>query len=143
MSRANNDGFVERLIDAMEEQRPSWSQAELSKHSGVPPGSINEYLRKGRRPAGRNLTELAAALGVRAEWLLTGEEPRYRDRTPANERRTTIRATLREIRATIDALEAELLGVNRARGESVLRDERQLGRSRQKRQPRRKRVQNK
>jgi hypothetical protein len=47
----------------------------LARRAGIATSVVTSYLR-GADPSRRRVIELAAAAGVRPEWLLTGEEPR-------------------------------------------------------------------
>lgn len=70
-------GVPRRLQEARE--AAGWNQSELGKKSGVGQSQISR-LEKGERLAGSEAAvyiDLAAALGVRPGWLLTGELPRY------------------------------------------------------------------
>lgn len=52
-----------------------WTLSDLSKASGISPGSISD-LEQGRQFGTTRLPDLAAALGVRVEWLQRGEGPK-------------------------------------------------------------------
>lgn len=66
----------ERIRATRKEKR--WTLAELSKASGISPGSISD-LEQGRQFGTTRLPDLAAALGVRPEWLQKGEGPKTGD----------------------------------------------------------------
>lgn len=60
--------FSGRLAAAMQER--GLNQRELSEKIGhSTPGSVNQWVGGARRPSGKNLDALAAALEVDAEWL--------------------------------------------------------------------------
>ena len=63
----------ERIRATRKEKR--WTLAELSKASGISPGSISD-LEQGRQIGTTRLPDLAAALEVRVEWLHRGEGPK-------------------------------------------------------------------
>lgn len=66
----------ERIRATRKEKR--WTLAELAKASGISPGSISD-LEQGRQFGTTRLPDLAAALGVRVEWLHKGEGPKTGD----------------------------------------------------------------
>lgn len=49
--------------------------AELVKATGVSKGTVSQWLSDSSDPTGPNLLKLSKVLGVKAEWLLTGEGP--------------------------------------------------------------------
>lgn len=71
-ARTNRDAarrdFGRRLYDAM--IRKGWTQAELSRRSGVGPDSITNYLKYKSLPTDQLLQKLADALGCETDDLL-------------------------------------------------------------------------
>lgn len=65
--------IAERLKAARDEA--GLNQVELARRAGVAPGTIGN-IEAGTRQNPRELLEIAAAVGVRAEWLKTGFGPR-------------------------------------------------------------------
>ncbi|WP_429498915.1 XRE family transcriptional regulator [Robbsia andropogonis] len=63
----------QRLAEARANK--GWSQEDLAMRAGVSQGTIG-HLESGRNSSSRKLAELAAALGVTAEWLATGKGDR-------------------------------------------------------------------
>jgi transcriptional regulator with XRE-family HTH domain len=61
-----------RVFDVLERQR--LSQAELSKGTGIPIGTISDWSRKGTNPSSDKIACISEFLKVSTEWLLTGEE---------------------------------------------------------------------
>ena len=55
-----------------------FSQAEISRRTGIPQSSLSRYLNGQKVPADV-CTRLVEGLGVRADWLLTGNGPMYDD----------------------------------------------------------------
>lgn len=66
------------IADRLKEARGAigLSQPELAKKAGVVPGTIGN-IESGARKSPRELLAIAKALGVRAEWLKDGTEPRH------------------------------------------------------------------
>ena len=61
-----------------------WTQAELSKKSGIKAQNINKYVKGERSPNGESIVALAQALGVTSDYLLglssTAEESEVQTR---------------------------------------------------------------
>ncbi len=70
---ARDPGFGQRLVEAMHEARRR--PGELARTLEVHPTTMSRW-RRGELPDPRALTTLAQTLGVRVEWLKTGEAPR-------------------------------------------------------------------
>lgn len=68
---------VKTIADRLKEERIArgWSQIELAEKAKVSQGTIGN-VESGTRKQPRDLLKIAAALGVRAEWLQDGEEPK-------------------------------------------------------------------
>ncbi|MDD0837881.1 helix-turn-helix transcriptional regulator [Curvibacter sp. HBC61] len=68
---------METLGTRLKEARKArgWSQGRLATAAGVSQGTIGN-VEAGIRDAPRELLTIAKVLGVRPEWLKTGEEPR-------------------------------------------------------------------
>ncbi|WP_133497383.1 XRE family transcriptional regulator [Klebsiella oxytoca] len=62
-------GFSERLAQAM--KRAGYTQGRLAKDVGMAQSSINKLLKEAN--GSRKTVEIASVLGVRPEWLSTGE----------------------------------------------------------------------
>lgn len=70
--------FGERIRAARDER--GWSASDLAREAGVDASLISTYESgKRKEPAAPYLVKLSKALGVTAEWLLTGEGPMFRD----------------------------------------------------------------
>lgn len=65
--------FSERLSRELE--RHNFTQVALAQRLSVPQGTVSRWL-KGTSPHRKTVIQLAKVLGVRPEWLLTGEEPK-------------------------------------------------------------------
>jgi transcriptional regulator with XRE-family HTH domain len=83
--------FVERLQRAMGDAK--LNQPQLAERIGVSKAAINGWLLGKAPPAEANIRSAARALGVRAEWLASGEEPMLPDEIePTEEERDLIKA---------------------------------------------------
>lgn len=69
---------VKTIADRLKEARTArdWSQEDLAAASKVSQGTIGN-VESGARKRPRELLKIAAALGVRPEWLQDGEGPKY------------------------------------------------------------------
>jgi transcriptional regulator with XRE-family HTH domain len=65
--------FGERLEKLMHERRPPLTQHALAERVGVTQSAVSDWLRRSRIPHDEHLNKICAALGVRREWLLTGD----------------------------------------------------------------------
>lgn len=72
------EGFPARLRAARE--AAGQSQRDVAAAIGVAQPQVARYERGGRHPEYPAAARLAAFLGVRAGWLVFGEEPRERSR---------------------------------------------------------------
>lgn len=63
-------GFSERLAQAME--NAGYTQGRLAKEVDMAQSSVNKLLKNAK--GSRKTVEIASVLGVRPEWLSTGEE---------------------------------------------------------------------
>jgi Predicted transcriptional regulator len=68
--------LAERLKAMLVEK--GYSQGELARRVGVTQGTIYKLV-AGHAKSSKRLVEIAQSLGVRAEWLLTGNGPQYID----------------------------------------------------------------
>ena len=109
-------GFSERLQAAMEAAK--LNQSDLARKIGLTRAAVNQVVSgatKGMKPA--NLVAVARALGVRVEWLATGEEPmrpdvisaadrevlRYLHTLPVEKRKNMI-AVIRDLAGSVDSI---------------------------------------
>ena len=87
---------METINDRISERRQALkiSKNELARRVGITHASVNKWESGLNQPKGRYLNDLAAALGVSVDWLLTGKEegttgvaespfPGYRNVEPA------------------------------------------------------------
>jgi len=72
------DGFPARLRAARE--AAGQSQRDVASAVGVAQPQVTAYEAGAKRPTYETAERLAAFLGVRAGWLVFGEEPRERPR---------------------------------------------------------------
>lgn len=63
--------FAERI----KKLRGLETQKAFAERLGITPQAVLNYEKYGRIPKGRYLTNICQKLGVREQWLLTGEEP--------------------------------------------------------------------
>lgn len=69
------DGLVTRLREVMEAR--GWTPYELAHRAGLSDSHVTNWLRRGvKRPDPEAVRKLAAAAGVRVEWLRDGKGPR-------------------------------------------------------------------
>jgi len=66
--------LADRLKAMLTERR--YSQGELARRVGVTQGTIYKLV-AGKAQSSKRIVEIAQSLGVNAEWLLTGNGPRY------------------------------------------------------------------
>jgi transcriptional regulator with XRE-family HTH domain len=85
------EAFAARLIEAR--QKRQLSQVELAKKTGLPASSISHFEAKKRRPSFDNLSKLADALNVTADFLIGRSED------------TSTAAVSESIRANLDKLD--------------------------------------
>jgi transcriptional regulator with XRE-family HTH domain len=67
------DTLGKRIARARE--RTGWSQNRLEKEARISEGGVSRFERDERAPSAGSLRKIAAKLGVRADWLLTGAPP--------------------------------------------------------------------
>lgn len=69
------DSLIERVQELMELR--GWTAYELAHKAGLSDSLISNWIRRGvKRPDPEAVRKLAAAAGVRVEWLRDGEGPR-------------------------------------------------------------------
>ena len=71
--------FKERLNKALDFKRISAYQ--LSKETGIPQGTISNYRNKSVKPSASIVKQIASALEISYEWLLTGKGEMLRKNT--------------------------------------------------------------
>ena len=71
--------FAERI----KKLRGLETQKTFAERLGITPQAVLNYEKYGRIPKGRYLTNICQKLGVREQWLLTGEGPVYQHDEPA------------------------------------------------------------
>lgn len=54
---------------------------EFSEQTGIPYRTLQQYLSDDRAPAADALTKICAQTNINIHWLLTGEDPMYRNET--------------------------------------------------------------
>lgn len=91
------EAFAARLIEAR--QKRQLSQVDLAKKTGLPASSISHFEAKKRRPSFDNLSKLADALNVTADFLIGRSED------------TSTAAMTESIRANLDKLDDYRLGL--------------------------------
>lgn len=91
----------------------------------LPRALVRDYTTGSKTPVGTSaVEELAQYLGVRAEWLTTGDGPRGRapDRlTPAERREAVLRAEAAKLAERLRRVRAELRALDRERAEAHAR----------------------
>jgi len=99
---------AQRLQDAMQSFDPPLTNSQLARMCGVSPAAVTKWVAGGRMNAD-NLARAARALGVRDEWLRTGQGRQERDSTDTQvDQVLSLLAEMREplaaLTAAIDAL---------------------------------------
>lgn len=91
-----------------------WSQGKLAAAAGVSQGTIGN-IEAGIRVEPRGLIEIASALGVRAQWVKTGELPQTDDpQSPSHKGDVSISDHLDAIDQAMRPMSTELMTAARA-----------------------------
>lgn len=91
------EAFAARLVEAR--QKRQLSQVDLAKKTGLPASSISHFEAKKRRPSFDNLSKLADALNVTADFLIGRSDD------------SSTAAVSESIRANLDRLDDYQLGL--------------------------------
>ncbi len=70
------DAFAARIREAMEDAEITGSIRDKAKSLGLPKSTLEGLLNAEKLPGRARSTLIAAKLGVRESWLMTGEEPK-------------------------------------------------------------------
>lgn len=73
------DEMSETIAERIMEIKGKKSLKDLALETGVPSGTIHNYIKKRREPSLNFVVQLCNSLNVNEKWILTGEGPKYRE----------------------------------------------------------------